>query len=457
VKTENAILTFEEIHQLIDGDDQSLRAYFSSVPYPADISEFFEKVEVRAWPRLLRLIDDPEIRSEVVALFDESRYKDLLGVLSPDEISALLGEMESDDAADFIAILPFPKRMEVLRKMAPQERKWVQQLLKYPEDSAGGIMQLELAEVPENALVSDAVDRVRELVEDDVEVLAVWVVDNEGRLRGHVALVDLLLHKATTPVAALMDPDVVSVTALIDQEEVAQLFKKYDLITLPVVDDQDRLIGRIVVDDVVDVLEEEAEEDALRMGGTSSEELYHRQEVVSTARIRLPWLAVALGCSLISATLIKSFEPILERVAIVFAFLPVIMAMGGNVGTQTSTILIRGIATQKIDMSDLPKFLYKELRVGALLGVIYGLLAGVVATFVLSNYNYPLGLIVFISMVCAGITAAGMGVCAPAILKKFDFDPAIASGPFVTSLNDISGILIYMSTAGLFLSYLEMQ
>lgn len=457
MKTEGAILTLEEIHQLIDGDDQSIRAYFASVPYAADIAEFFEKVELKQWPRLLRLIDDPEVRAEVVALFDEARYKDLLSVLSPDEISGLIAEMESDDAADFIAILPFPKRMEVLRKMAPQERKYVQQLLKYPEDSAGGIMQLELAEVPQNANVSDAVNRVRELVEDDVEVLAVWVVDNHGRLKGNVALVDLLLHKATTPIAQLMNPDVVSVTALVDQEEVAQLFKKYDLITLPVVDDQDRLIGRIVVDDVVDVLEEEAEEDALRMGGTSTEELYHREEVISTARIRLPWLAVALGCSLISASLIKSFEPLLSRVGLVFAFLPVIMAMGGNVGTQTSTIFIRGLATNKIDLTDLPRFLYKELRVGALLGVIYGLSAGAVATFVLSHNNYPLGIVIFLSMISAGVTAAVMGVCAPALLKRLDYDPAIASGPFVTSLNDISGILIYMSTAGLFLSYLEME
>lgn len=457
MKTESAILTLEEIHHLIDGDDDSLRAYFASVPFPADISEFFEKVDVRQWPRLLRLIEDPEIRANVVAQFDSARYEELLEVLSPDEISALIGEMESDDAADFIAILPFPKRMEVLRKMAPQERKYVQQLLKYPEDSAGGIMQLELAEVPQNATVADAVRRVRELVEEEVEVLAVWVVDNEGRLKGHVALVDLLLHKATTSIATLMDTDVVSVTALVDQEEVAQLFKKYDLITLPVVDDQDRLIGRIVVDDVVDVLEEEAEEDALRMGGTSSEELYHRQEVVSTARIRLPWLAIALGCSLISATLIKSFEPMLSRVAIVFAFLPVIMAMGGNVGTQTSTILIRGIATNKISLTDLPRFLYKELRVGALLGLVYGVSAALVTTFVLTDTNYPLGLVVLLSMVCASITAAAMGVFAPAMLKRFNFDPAIASGPFVTSLNDISGILIYMSTAGLFLTYLEMQ
>jgi len=192
------------------------------------------------------------------------------------------------------------------------------------------------------------------------------------------------------------------------------------------------------------------------MGGTSAEELYHRQEVISTTRIRLPWLAVALGCSLISAMLITYFEPMLLGVEIIFAFLPLIMAMGGNVGTQTSTILIRGIATNKIAMSDLPKFLYKELRVGALLGIIYGVSAGAVVAFLLSDNHYMLGLVVFVSMVCAGITAAAMGVFAPALLKKLDYDPAIASGPFVTSLNDISGILIYMTTALIFLKYLAL-
>ena len=453
--SENISLSLEEVHRLIDGDDASIRAYFSSVPYPADITEFLEQVDLIQWPRLLRLIEDPEKRAEVVSQIDETKWSDLLDQLQPDEIASLILEMESDDAVDIIAKLSVQARYDTLRRLPFEERRQFQNLLGYPEDSAGGLMQVELAQVRESATVEDAIATVRQWVEDDVEVLAVWVVDNQGRLVGSLTLADLLLHKSTTPIKNLVDTDVVSVKPLVDQGEVAKIFKKYDLITLPVVDEENHLLGRIVVDDVVDVLTEEAEEDALRMGGTSSEELLHPEQVFSTVRIRLPWLAIALGCSLVSAFLLKVFEPLLERAAIVYSFLPVIMAMGGNVGTQSATILIRGFATEKTDLSDIPRLLYKEMRVGFLLGITYGSFAAIVATFILSKHNYYLGAVVLTSMICAMVTASAMGVFAPSVLKRFNIDPAIAAGPFVTTMNDITGILIYMLTAGWFLSYLE--
>lgn len=279
-------------------------------------------------------------------------------------------------------------------------------------------MQIELARVQADAQVSDAILRVRELVEEDVEVLAVWVVDTQDCLVGSVDLSDLLIHKSTQVIRSFMKTDVICVRPLIDQKEVAQLFRKYDLLTLPVVDDENHLIGRISVDDVVDVLTEEAEEDALRMAGTSTQELIHPEQVFSTARIRLPWLAVALFCSLISASLLKFFQPLLEQMVAIYAFLPVIMAMGGNVGTQSSTILIRGLATGKADLSDIPRMLFKEIRVGLIMGIFYGACAGLVATFILSSQNYVLGCVVLISMIVAMITAAALGVLAPALLKN---------------------------------------
>lgn len=448
-------LNHAEVHELLKGDDTSLRTFLSSVPHPADITEFLNQVDLHEWPRLLRLISDADIRAQVVSEIDEDNWKDLLAQLSPEEIAALTCEMESDDAADLIAKLPLQARHDTLRRLPDEDRRHVQDLLSYPEDSAGGIMQVELVRVDQNQTVADAIVTVRKLVEDDVEVLAVWAVDSEDRLVGHIALVDLLLRKSTTTIQSFMNPDVVSVKPLVDQEEVARIFKKYDLIALPVVDDEGHLLGRIVVDDVVDVLSEEAEEDALHMGGTSAEELIHPEQVFSTARIRLPWLAVALVCSLISAFLLKLFEPMLQNISVVYAFLPVIMAMGGNVGTQSATILIRGFATGRVDLTDIPRFLFKEIRVGFLMGVFYGICAGAVASFVLSKHNFALGLVVFISMVIAMMAAGAMGVCAPALLKKLDIDPAIAAGPFVTTMNDITGIVIYMLTATLFLIQLE--
>lgn len=427
--------------------NEDLKSYFASLPYPADITEYFRQFEPAQWPQLLKLIEDREKRAQVVAEINEADREDLLARLQPEEIAELICEMESDDAADIIAKLPLSSRYETLYRLPIPERHQILELLGYPEDSAGGIMQIELARVQDTAPVSDAILRVRELIEDDVEVLAVWVVDKQDCLVGSVDLADLLIHKSTQIVKSFMKTDMICVRPLINQKEVAQLFKKYDLLTLPVVDDENHLIGRISIDDIVDVLTEEAEEDALRMAGTSVQELAHPDQVFSTARIRLPWLAVALLCSLISASLLRLFQPLLEQMVVIYAFLPVIMAMGGNVGTQSSTILIRSLATGKSDLSDIPRMLFKEIRVGLIMGLFYGTCAGFVATFLLSSQNYILGFVVLISMVIAMITAAALGVLAPALLKKLSVDPAIAAGPFVTTLNDITGILIYILTS----------
>lgn len=451
---EKTVFTTEEIDNLLTKDDATIKAHIDSIVHTADINEFFRHVDVKIWPRLLRLIDSPEDRADVVYGFDRDEWKQLLPLFSAQEIADVIKALESDDAADLLADLPVRERFEALRMLTQKERIQVQQLLRYPEDSAGGIMQLELALITEDETVQEAIAIVRTLVEDDVEVLSVIVVDKTRRLSGAVALVDLLLNKATTKISTIMDRDIVSVKPLVDQEEVAALFKKYDLLVLPVVDDENRVLGRIVVDDVVDVLAEEAEEDVLHMAGTTTKELLHQSEVFATARVRLPWLGVALCCSLVSGFLLHYFGPTVERAVVILSFVPVITAMGGNVGTQSATLLIRGFATGKLDLTDVPGFLYKELRVGLLMGAVYGVIAGLAAVLILTNFNFYLGFVVFFAMMMGMMTAAALGVIAPAILKRLDFDPAIASGPFVTTLNDIAGIVIYMLIATAFLAKL---
>lgn len=441
---------------LLAKDDESIRHHIASIVHTADINEFFRQVDIKEWPRLLHLIDDKDDRAEVVFGFDRDEWKQLLPLLSAQDIAQIIKRLETDDAADLLADIPLPKRIEALRLLSQQERIQVQQLLRYPEDSAGGIMQLELALVTEDANVQDAIDMVRKLVEEDVEVLSVMVVDQHRRLVGTLALVDLLLNKATTKVSSIMDKDVVFVKPLLDQEEVAALFKKYDLLSLPVVDEQGRVLGRIVVDDVVDVMAEEAEEDVFHMAGTTAEELLYQRAVFATARVRMPWLGIALCCSLVSGFLLHYFEATVEKAVFILSFVPVITAMGGNVGTQSATLLIRGFATGKFDLKNVPSFLYKEVRVGLLMGVVYGSFSALLATFVLTKYNFYLGMVVFIAMSLGMMTAAVMGVIAPSILKKLGVDPAIASGPFVTTLNDITGIAIYMIIASVFLNQLQL-
>jgi magnesium transporter len=455
MNNDNINFTKHEINELLEKDDEYIKQHISSIVHTADINEFFRQIDIKEWPRLLRLIENDDERAAVVFGFDKDEWKELLPSLSLQEIADVIKELETDDAADLLAEIPLPERFETLRLLSQKERVQVQQLLRYPQDSAGGIMQLELALVSDDATVQDAINMVRQLVEDDVEILSVLVVDKNRKLVGELALVDLLLNKSTTKVSDIMVKDLVSVKPLLDQEEVGAIFKKYDLLTIPVVDDFGRVLGRIVVDDVVDVLAEEAEEDALHMAGTTTEELLHQSAVFATARVRLPWLGVALGCSMVSGFLLHVFEPTFKRALIVLSFIPVITAMGGNVGTQSATLLIRGFATGKFDLSNVPTFLFKEIRVGLLMGMIYGIFAGLAAVLVLSDFNIYLGLVVFFAMMAGMMTAAILGVIAPSLLKKLGFDPAIASGPFVTTLNDIAGIIIYMFICTAFLTQLQ--
>lgn len=443
----------DDLRAVLRGDDGAAQAFLYLLPHPADIAEALEALEPAEWPRLLRLIPDEERRAEVVSLLDEPER--LAEHLPPEDLGPLLRQMETDDAADLLAELDPHERVEALKSLDEEDRADVEALLQYPEDSAGGIMQTELVEVLDDATVDEAIHRVRELVDEGVEVHKVFVVDRQERLCGTVELVDLLLHHNDEPLAKLMSPPVATATPFLDQEEVVALFRKYDLVALPVVDDQGRLLGRILHDDVVDVLDEEAEEDALRMAGTDVEELLYRDRAFAVARVRLPWLLVNLFGSLVSGWLLHLYEPVLAQAILIASFIPVITAMGGNVGTQSATILTRGFATGRLDLDDVPRLVFKEFRVGLLMGLICGGGVSLVATFLFAGGRYHLGLVVLCAMVAAMTTAAVVGTLAPAVMKRFGVDPAIASGPFVTTANDIIGIVIYMSTALAFLEHLK--
>jgi magnesium transporter len=444
----------DDLRIVLSGDDTAVRAFLHLFVHPADLVEVLSAADVEELPRLLRLIDDYEMRADVVAQLDDGDREALLPLFSAEEIGALLREMESDDATDVVQDLEPEDQAEALEHLPDDDREQVEKLLAFPEDSAGGIMQVERAQVRKDAVLADAIQTVRDLVEEDVEVLTVWVVDAAEKLVGELPIVDLLLQKSTTPVKDIMDPVVAKVTPDVDQEVVARLFSKYDLVSLPVVDGEGHLLGRILIDDIVDVLTEEAEEDALIMGGTSAEELLYRNKVLPIARVRLPWLAINLAGSIVSAFLLHLFEPVMEKAIIIASFVPVITAMGGNVGIQSATILMRGLATGRISLSEVPPIVFKELRVGLLMGLICGTVVGVVATLLFGSGSIHLGVVVFLAMVSAMTVAATMGAVAPAALKAAGVDPAIASGPFVTTANDITGILIYMGTAIFFLDKL---
>jgi magnesium transporter len=445
----------DDIRAMLRSDDASTQAFLRLISHPADIAEVLRDVEPEEWPRVLELIEDEENRAEVVAQLSDAETEALVEHLTPEQIGVLLREMESDDAADLVGELEPAEQEEVLQKLDAEDRAEVEMLLEFPEDSAGGIMQAERAQVPETATVAETIGAVRDLVDDGVEVHRVYVVDTEDRLVGSVDLVSLLLHDADEPLAKFLEPPLATTTPLVDQEEVAQIFRKYDMITLPVVDEDGRLLGRIVHDDIVDVLDEEAEEDALRMAGTDAEELLYRDKALSIARVRLPWLAVNLVGLLGASLLLKRYGVALEEVwVLVSVFLPAIMAMGGNVGTQSATILIRGIATGRVDDDDVFRTIFRELRVGLVMGAVCGIGTGAVAT-VMADGKAAMGVVVGVGMAAAMTGAAVLGSLAPALMKRAGIDPAIASGPLVTTTNDIFGIVIYLTTAVLFLEQLK--
>lgn len=323
----------------------------------------------------------------------------------------------------------------------------VESLLRYPEDTAGGLMQLELVSVPETATVDQAVETIRAMTDEVEEIHFVYVVDAQERLVGLLRLEKLILAKPHRPVADLMDRDIHAVHPDLDQEEVARMFKRYDLVTLPVVNEEGRLLGLILHDDAVDVLEEEANEDMLHMAGAAHHEpeLVYTDQLFKIAWVRLPWLLATLAGLIVPALLVWAFQLSFPHMLALVPFIPVIGAMGGNVGTQSSTIVVRGFATGRVDFHNLGRFLSKELVIGMIMGLACGLVAGAMALF---WHGSPLlGVTVGISMTVAIVASAIMGVLVPYLFRLIKIDPAIAAGPAVTTIDDILAIGIYYLVA----------
>ncbi len=445
----------DDLAAVLLGDDITAGAFLRLLPHPADVVEALRTVDLEHWPRLLRLVVDDGERAESVAILEEDERSQLLDLLPAEEIGVLIQNLDSDDATDVLEDLEPAEQKEALQALPAEERAVVEELLRYEPDTAGGIMQFERAQVRRSQTVDDAVARVRDLVEQDTQVYSVYVVDDDDRLVGVVEIAALLLNRRDRVIGEITVPSVAKVLPDLDQEQVARLFKKYGMYSLPVVDKEGRMLGRILHDDVIDVVVEEAEEDALKQAGTSVEELLYRDRVLAIARVRLPWLIITMCGSLVSAKLIYLFSGVLDAAIVLASFVPVVTAMGGNVGSQSATILTRGLATGRVDLSDMGTVVFREFRVGLVMGIICGGVVGGVASLLFSDGKHVLGLIVFVAMVAAMTVAATVGSLAPAVMKRFGIDPAIASGPFVTTANDCIGIVIYLSTALLFIDELK--
>lgn len=419
--------------------------------HPADIAHLFRYFEPEEQQTLLKQISDPARAADVISELEPDSWPDLAEMLDHEFLTAIVHEMADDDSALFIRSLPDELAEQLLAGMHDDQSEGVQHLLGYDEDSAGGIMSTDVFSLDQNLSVERAIAALQD--SDDYEmVFYVYVTDEHNHLVGVLSLRQLLTVPPQTPLRDIMSTNVTRVRTYMDQEQVAEIVAKYDYLAVPVVSDEGKLLGVITVDDVIDVMRDEATEDMLRMAGTSEEELLLGYKSLKIARLRLPWLLTTLVGGVITGTLMWYFKATLEQVIMLVSFVPVITGMGGNVGGQTSTILVRGFATGRIDFSNLRQVFFKELRTGLIMGLVCGLVIAAVA--IIWHQNVYFGLVVGIAMVAAITVAACMGVLVTTFFRKVGIDPAIASSPFVQTVNDITGILIYFMTATLFLEQL---
>lgn len=439
-----------EVEQLIQSkNDKRLELLLNDLHH-ADIAEILDELDFDEATYIFKVLDS-EKTAEILLELDEDLRENILSRLSPKEIAEELDELETNDAADIIAELSQSKKEEVISELQDVEHaKDIVELLRYDEDTAGGIMHKELVKVNENWNVLTCVKQMRIQAENISRVHSIYVVDDEDRLKGRLSLKDLLTTSTKTPISDVYITKLNFVKVDDEDVEVARIMQKYDLEAIPVVDEMGRLVGRITIDDIVDVIKDEADKDYQLAAGIS-QDVEADDSILELTKARLPWLVLALLGGFISVTLLEGFQDAMSVYRELFFFTPLIAAMAGNVGVQSSAIIVQGLANNTITGS-LWNRLIKEVSLSLLNGFILGTIL-LIGSHLLLGVSYEIGLTVTISLMSVIIIASLIGTFIPLMLDKFGIDPALATGPFITTSNDICGILIYFSIAKLILGF----
>jgi len=415
----------------------------------ADLADLIEYLKPEERIYLFEMLE-PEGAGEVLVEIEAPVQELILSDLDNSVITEIVQELDSDDAADLVGDLPTERAKDIIETLEDDVTEDLEKLLPYDEDTAGGIMALEYVSVQDNVTVQEAIDTIREKREDVEKLYYLYVVDDFNRLVGVVSLMNLVLESSDRMINEIMNPEVISVDVARDQEEVANLVKKYDLVSIPVVDEYNRLVGRITHDDIIDVIEDEADEDISLMAGVMHQEITE-ESYIKISRARLPWLIAGLFGGVLAALVINQFEHSIEKFIALAFFFPVVMAMGGNTGTQASTVAVRGLATGDISLVNVGKRLLVEMKVAMVNGFICGILLGLIVYIWVGSIG--LGCVVALALLLIIIISGFIGAAVPLALKRMSIDPALATGPFVTTSNDILSLLIYLGLATLFLRY----
>lgn len=431
---------------LDDRDEVSIRTSLAEVN-PADITTLLYEFTSEESKYVLDILP-LETRAEIINGLDRDTRTRFVKVYTPEELSAIVNQLASDDAADILNELPVRESEEVLARLEPELRHQVVDLLRYDEHIAGGLMAKELIKVRENWTVGQCVEEIRKQAENVTTFYAVWVVDETDRLLGKVSLQKLIVTEPGTLIKDIYEGEIISVETYLEEREVADIMKKYDLESVPVVNVQGQLVGRITIDDVVDVITEQAEEDRQAMAGIA-EDVEEDDSVWRNTRARLPWLLVGIFGGVMSARFMGLFQLEIERIAAIAFFVPLIQATGGNVGIQSSSLVVQSLANPGFVDEGLGRRLKKVSLVALLNGFFLSLLV-MGATGVIFGFD-KLTLVVSLALFCVVVFASLVGTVTPLILNRFGFNPALASGPFITTTNDLLGLAIYFLIVSLLL------
>jgi len=420
--------------------------------HPADLAVVFRYFSDEEQAQVFSIMVEDGQAMEFLVELDDTLIANLLENETPERIATVIQESSANDQSYILGTLEDEQAHSVIELLKTEEQEEIEELMGYPEDSAGAMMTTNVFTLYQNTTCRDALKSLQDQSEAEM-VFYLYITDEDDRLVGVASLRALATTPADTILKNIMVKRVHTVRPETDQEEVAQIVAQYNYLAVPVLDEDDQLLGIVTVDDVVDVIREEATEDFLQMAGAGKDREILLKSSWENARARLPWLFASWIGGIFAASIIGTFEHLLESMIALAAFIPVIIGMGGNIGTQSSTIIVRGIATGRIEIGSELKVMWKEVRVGIILGALYGLLLGAFAKFRFIDADPMLGVVVGLSIGCSMLLAVAVGTFVPMFLRKVDIDPAIASGPFVTTSNDILGVLFYFVIAEYFLSF----
>lgn len=441
------------IETLVEGKKYSVLREILNTLQPADIAIMFENLDRSKLPLLFRLLPKETAAATFVEM-DPEEQELLIKGFSDAELKEVVDELYVDDAVDIVEEMPSNVVTRILAQAAPDVRKMINEILKYPEDSAGSIMTTELVELKENLTCEDAIKRIRRTGVDKETIYTCYVTDLNRKLIGCITLKSLLFAEDDELVGDLMETDIISVFTTDDQEEVANTFSKYDLNAVPVVDTEQRLVGIVTVDDAIDVIEEEATEDIEKMAAiTPSDKPYLRMSTFEIWKARIPWLLLLMVSATFTGMIISAFESALARWVALTAFIPMLMDTGGNTGSQASVTIIRSLSIGDLEFKDFFRVLWKEIRVAVLCAITLAIVnfakIRLVDVMLLGNTSVtiPVTIVVCVTLAFTVICAKVVGCSLPLVASKLGFDPAVMASPFITTIVDALSLLIYFRVA----------